>query len=170
MRVDRLDVAEENQPVRNISASAQASPLSLLIRRLFMASAARRASMQIIGEPIASSDRNRCGVNGPLSSPTLSKDPLNRCKAPSIISGWVSTVPRHTVLPDPSITQIAVRLPPTSNPAYIFIAAPHSLLTNHLRRVSPTPESSNLMYGTARRKGRQTDMLNPPPPPPTPTL
>jgi len=44
-----LTQTEENQPVRNISASAQASPSSLLIRRLLMASAARRASMQIIG-------------------------------------------------------------------------------------------------------------------------
>ena len=55
-------------------------------------------------------------------------------------------VPRHTALPDPSITQTAVRLPPISNPAYILIAALHSLLTNRQRRVSPTPESSNLMY------------------------
>src|SRR6478736_2829692 len=96
---------------------------------------------------MASSDRNRCGVNGPLSRPTLSSDPLNRCKAASIISGCVSTIPRQTALPDPSITQTAVRLPPTSNPANIVIAALHSLHTNRQRRVSPTPESSNLMYG-----------------------
>ena len=44
-----LTWTDVNQPVRSISASAQASPLSLLIRRLLIASAARRASMQIIG-------------------------------------------------------------------------------------------------------------------------
>src|SRR4051794_14854340 len=96
---------------------------------------------------MASSDRNRCGVNGPLSRPTLSSDPLNRCRAASIISGCVSTTPRQTALPDPLITQTAVRLPPTSNPANIVIAALHSLLTNRQRRVYPTPESSNLTYG-----------------------
>jgi hypothetical protein len=50
-------------------------------------------------------------------------------------------------LPESSITQTVVRLPPISNPANILIAAFHSLLTNHHGRVSPTPESSNLMYG-----------------------
>ena len=39
----------ENQPVRSISAKAKASALSLLIRRLLIASAARRASMHTIG-------------------------------------------------------------------------------------------------------------------------
>jgi len=48
----------------------------------------------------------------------------------------VSTAPRHTALPDPPMTQIAVRLPPISNPASILIAALHSLLTNPQPRLS----------------------------------
>src|SRR5208283_5420348 len=59
----------------------------------------------------------------------------------------VSIIPRQTILPAASITQTAVRLPPTSSPANIVIAALHSFPTNHQRRVNPAPESSNLMYG-----------------------
>ncbi len=46
-----------NQPVRSISAKAQASALSDLIRRLLMASAARRASVHTIATPCAASSR-----------------------------------------------------------------------------------------------------------------
>ena len=46
-----------NQPVRSISAKAQASALSDLIRRLLIASAAWRASMHTIATPCAASSR-----------------------------------------------------------------------------------------------------------------
>jgi hypothetical protein len=51
-------------------------------------------------------------------------------------------------LPASSITHAAVRLPPTSNPANMPIAALHSSFAKSPAKASHLPpESSNLMYG-----------------------
>jgi hypothetical protein len=74
-------------------------------------------------------------------------------------------MPRQTILPASSLTHIAVRLPATSSPANILIAALHSLFANQKPKASPlSPESSNLMYGmykTLFRKaaGRSVEAL-----------
>jgi transposase len=61
--------------------------------------------------------------------------------------------PRHTALPDPSITQIAVRLPPISNPAYILSDDLHGRAPRGGRHQKPTDQE---------RQGRRlglTEML-----------